>query len=243
MWTCRELIMSRSSATQWRPRGARQKVDTEVSLHVYIIIRLQSFFFWKQHFWGFECISNCQLHKHFHFNANAHLPPPKCTHTYNLIDDRRNPTLYLRYFILQKSPSCLCLSVMRSYPTWLHSPRLRSVSLQVSTYLAGIWALVHNWPGLTSVCLQALHSALHTFDMIESVLVRIEELTEAQESPWRCSPSFGHKGSPWVEPTSAENSTQASAWNAIIYTVSKMWIVFSRFVLPFTRKTVTESWL
>ncbi|XP_042353843.1 glomulin, FKBP associated protein a [Plectropomus leopardus] len=29
--------------------------------------------------------------------------------------------------------------------------------------------------------IQALHSALHTFDMIESVLVRIEELTEAKE--------------------------------------------------------------
>lgn len=33
------------------------------------------------------------------------------------------------------------------------------------------------------VSLQALHSALHTFDMIESVLVRIEELTEAKEGP------------------------------------------------------------
>lgn len=31
--------------------------------------------------------------------------------------------------------------------------------------------------------LQALHSALHTFDMIESVLVRIEELSEAKEGP------------------------------------------------------------
>lgn len=30
--------------------------------------------------------------------------------------------------------------------------------------------------------LQALHSALHTFDMIESVLVRIEELTEVKEN-------------------------------------------------------------
>lgn len=30
--------------------------------------------------------------------------------------------------------------------------------------------------------IQALHSALHTFDMIESVLVRIEELIEAKES-------------------------------------------------------------
>nr|XP_046264324.1 glomulin, FKBP associated protein a [Scatophagus argus]XP_046264325.1 glomulin, FKBP associated protein a [Scatophagus argus] len=31
--------------------------------------------------------------------------------------------------------------------------------------------------------IQALHSALHTFDMIESVLVRIEELTEVKEKP------------------------------------------------------------
>lgn len=30
---------------------------------------------------------------------------------------------------------------------------------------------------------QALHSALHMFDMMESVLVRIEELTEAKENP------------------------------------------------------------
>lgn len=38
-------------------------------------------------------------------------------------------------------------------------------------------------PNLTSEShIQALHSALHTFDMIESVLVRIEELTEVKES-------------------------------------------------------------
>ncbi|XP_074506867.1 glomulin, FKBP associated protein a [Sebastes fasciatus] len=38
-------------------------------------------------------------------------------------------------------------------------------------------------PGMTSESqIQALHSALHTFDMIESVLVRIEELTEVKES-------------------------------------------------------------
>lgn len=33
-----------------------------------------------------------------------------------------------------------------------------------------------------NVCFQALHSALHTFDMMESVLVRIEELTEVKEN-------------------------------------------------------------
>lgn len=38
-------------------------------------------------------------------------------------------------------------------------------------------------PNMTSDSqIQALHSALHTFDMIESVLVRIEELTEAKEN-------------------------------------------------------------
>lgn len=39
-------------------------------------------------------------------------------------------------------------------------------------------------PSMTSESqIQALHSALHTFDMIESVLVRIEELTAVKESP------------------------------------------------------------
>ncbi|TMS09946.1 Glomulin [Larimichthys crocea] len=38
-------------------------------------------------------------------------------------------------------------------------------------------------PNMTSESqIQALHSALHTFDMIESVLVRIEELTEVKEN-------------------------------------------------------------
>ncbi|XP_074543850.1 glomulin, FKBP associated protein a [Halichoeres trimaculatus] len=38
-------------------------------------------------------------------------------------------------------------------------------------------------PNMTSESqIQALHSALHTFDMIESVLVRIEELTEVKET-------------------------------------------------------------
>ncbi|XP_034558275.1 glomulin, FKBP associated protein a isoform X2 [Notolabrus celidotus] len=38
-------------------------------------------------------------------------------------------------------------------------------------------------PNMTSESqIQALHSALHTFDMIESVLVRIEELTEVKEA-------------------------------------------------------------
>ncbi|XP_023270565.1 glomulin [Seriola lalandi dorsalis] len=38
-------------------------------------------------------------------------------------------------------------------------------------------------PNMTSQSqIQALHSALHTFDMIESVLVRIEELTDAREN-------------------------------------------------------------
>ncbi|KAG7227178.1 hypothetical protein INR49_013977 [Caranx melampygus] len=39
-------------------------------------------------------------------------------------------------------------------------------------------------PNMTSESqIQALHSALHTFDMIESVLVRIEELTAVKEGP------------------------------------------------------------
>ncbi|XP_061587190.1 glomulin, FKBP associated protein a [Cololabis saira] len=39
-------------------------------------------------------------------------------------------------------------------------------------------------PNMTSESqIQALHSALHTFDMIESVLVRIEELTEVKDDP------------------------------------------------------------
>lgn len=39
-------------------------------------------------------------------------------------------------------------------------------------------------PNMTSESqIEALHSALHTFDMIQSVLVRIEELTEVKESP------------------------------------------------------------
>lgn len=33
-----------------------------------------------------------------------------------------------------------------------------------------------------NVPFQALHSALHTFDMIESVLVRIEELIEVKDN-------------------------------------------------------------
>lgn len=36
--------------------------------------------------------------------------------------------------------------------------------------------------GIIHVPHQALHSALHTFDMMESVLVRIEELTEVKSS-------------------------------------------------------------
>ncbi|KAM6918860.1 glomulin, FKBP associated protein a [Xenentodon cancila] len=39
-------------------------------------------------------------------------------------------------------------------------------------------------PNMTSESqIQALHSALHTFDMIESVLVRIEELTDVKDDP------------------------------------------------------------
>ncbi|CAL8346097.1 unnamed protein product [Merluccius merluccius] len=39
-------------------------------------------------------------------------------------------------------------------------------------------------PNMTSESqMQALHSALHTFDMMESVLVRIEELVEVKDSP------------------------------------------------------------
>lgn len=63
-----------------------------------------------------------------------------------------------------------------------HSPGLHTL------HAAGICAFVQNSPVVrfacvcVCVCAQALHSALHTFDMIESVLVRIEELTEAKES-------------------------------------------------------------
>lgn len=42
---------------------------------------------------------------------------------------------------------------------------------------------------------QALHSALHMFDMMESVLVRIEELTEAKENLWRVRNVHGND---WV---------------------------------------------
>lgn len=38
---------------------------------------------------------------------------------------------------------------------------------------------------------QALRSALHVFDMMESVLVRIEELTQAKESLWRATGAHG----------------------------------------------------
>lgn len=74
---------------------------------------------------------------------------------------------------------------MRSYPTLLHSHRLRSVSLQVymfCTLQEYECCCAKLTPLNACVSLQALHSALHTFDMIESVLVRIEELTEAKES-------------------------------------------------------------
>ncbi|XP_056149423.1 glomulin, FKBP associated protein a [Lampris incognitus] len=41
-----------------------------------------------------------------------------------------------------------------------------------------------NLPNMTPESqMQALHSALHTFDMIESVLVRIEEITEGKDNP------------------------------------------------------------
>lgn len=85
----------------------------------------------------------------------------------------------------QRSLWFLCPLEARSCRTWRQIPKFRLVTF---TSAWRRWSCVCASPladdliGFLTCPFQALHSALHTFDMIESVLVRIEELTAGKEN-------------------------------------------------------------